>query len=197
MKTIVILAATALVAVGCNQRDSKVGDTSRRDQIEQSKDAQQAALNEKKESIENSADRAQREVSAQAKAEKQRIEAEADARQAQVDAQKREIAAEARADKADLAANQRIDEAAGAFNEKNYTGKTEGDRSLAEKIRDSFKNTFGADKSDSAKNVKVMSLNGKVTLTGTVSTQAQKDNMEEQVKKVPGVTSVDNQLEVK
>ena len=48
-----------------------------------------------------------------------------------------------------------------------------------------------------AKNVKVITANGKVTLRGPVDSEEEKRSIEEKVRSVSGVTSVDNQLEVK
>ena len=48
-----------------------------------------------------------------------------------------------------------------------------------------------------AKNVKVITANGKVTLRGPVDTEDEKRMIEEKVRAVSGVTSVDSQLEVK
>jgi osmotically-inducible protein OsmY len=54
-------------------------------------------------------------------------------------------------------------------------------------------NTLSTD----AQNCKIVVQNGAVTLQGRVKTQAEKDMIESRAKAVPGVTSVDNQLEVK
>jgi hyperosmotically inducible protein len=50
--------------------------------------------------------------------------------------------------------------------------------------------------STSAKNCKVITLNGVVTLRGPVATQAEKDAIGAKAKAIAGVTRVDNQLEV-
>lgn len=47
-----------------------------------------------------------------------------------------------------------------------------------------------------AKNVKVIAANGKVTLRGPVDTEEEKKTIEEKVRAVSGVASIDNQLEV-
>ena len=203
MKKIVILAAASLAFVGCNKRDAQMNDTAsaQKDQIEQSKDAQKDALNQEKKNIEQSADAAQRQLGAQAKAEKQRIEAQADAQQAQIDAQKKQVEALAKAEKAEVTADQKINEAAGAANNKSLElsvkGSTDADRTLSEKIHDSFVSTLGADDSAAVKNITVTANDGKVTLKGTVKSEGEKKNLETQARKIAGVTSVDNQLEVK
>lgn len=50
--------------------------------------------------------------------------------------------------------------------------------------------------STNAKNVKIVTQAGIVTLRGVVDSQAEKDAIEAKAKAVAGVTSVDNQLEV-
>lgn len=50
--------------------------------------------------------------------------------------------------------------------------------------------------SEAMQNITVSANNGVVTLRGTVDTQAQKDALEEKARAVPGVTQVDNQIEV-
>jgi osmotically-inducible protein OsmY len=52
------------------------------------------------------------------------------------------------------------------------------------------------DLSAEAKNVTVTALDGKVTLRGNVSSEAERSRVEAIAKTVPGTTSVDNQLEV-
>ncbi|MEO7300456.1 MAG: BON domain-containing protein [Verrucomicrobiota bacterium] len=213
MKTIVILAAASLAFVGCNKQDSTMGDSARteKDQIEQSKDAQKAALNDQKKSIEQVADQAQDQLSAQAKADKAQIEAQADAQKAQIDAEKKQIDAQAAAAKADVSAQAKINEAAGATTDRtvsinaNTTDRTIGvsanatdtDKMLTQQIRQSFTTTLGKDNPTAVQNIMVTAKDGKVTLKGSVKTDAEKKNLEAQVKAMPGVTSIDNQLEVK
>ncbi len=48
-----------------------------------------------------------------------------------------------------------------------------------------------------AKNVKIITQGGKVTLRGPVKRDAEKSSIEAKAKAVSGVTSVDDQLEVK
>jgi osmotically-inducible protein OsmY len=48
-----------------------------------------------------------------------------------------------------------------------------------------------------AKNVKIITVAGKVTLRGPVKTDAERTNIEAKAKAALGVTEVDNQLEVK
>ncbi|MEO6035424.1 MAG: BON domain-containing protein [Verrucomicrobiota bacterium] len=208
MKKIVILAAASLAFVGCNRRDAEVSGSAHaeRDQIEQSKEAQKDALNGQKKDIEQTADAAQRQVGAQAKAEKQRIEAQADAQQAQIDAEKKQIDAQAKVQKSEVTAETRINEAAGAANRSvdvsvktspTLRVSTDLNAGLTQKIQDSFASTLGADDAAAAKAITVTAEDGKVTLKGTVKSEGEKKNLETQARKIAGVTSVDNQLEVK
>ena len=91
-----------------------------------------------------------------------------------------------------------------AINERDRDGKTltppdqqenETDLALTQKIRQAIIDDDNL--SMSADNVKIISQNGKVTLRGPVKDQAEKANIEAKAKAVAGVTSVDNQLEVK
>jgi hyperosmotically inducible protein len=48
-----------------------------------------------------------------------------------------------------------------------------------------------------AKNIKIITAGGKVTLRGPVKSSAEEQQIVEKVKATPGVTSVENQLEIK
>jgi len=74
-------------------------------------------------------------------------------------------------------------------------GSSESDRTLTQQIRREIQkeDTF----STNAKNVKVITVNGAVTLRGVVNSQQEKDQLEAKAKQVAGVTRVDNQLEVR
>jgi len=51
--------------------------------------------------------------------------------------------------------------------------------------------------STSAKNIKIITANGKVTLRGPVKSAAEQQQILDKIKAIPGVSSVDNQLEIK
>jgi hyperosmotically inducible protein len=74
-------------------------------------------------------------------------------------------------------------------------GESATDRAATQQIRKALM----ADDSLSftAKNVKIITLNGKVTLRGSVNSARERTTIEAAAKKASGVTSVDNQLEVK
>jgi sporulation protein YlmC with PRC-barrel domain len=74
-------------------------------------------------------------------------------------------------------------------------GSSDSDRQVTQQIRQAL----NKDESFStyAKNVKIITQDGTVTLRGVVKTQAEKDMVESKAKQVAGVTRIDNQLEVK
>ncbi|HEV8112339.1 MAG TPA: BON domain-containing protein [Planctomycetota bacterium] len=69
------------------------------------------------------------------------------------------------------------------------------DRALTQAVRQSLMED--ASLSLNAKNVKVVSRDGKVTLRGVVESQAEKASIESKVKALAGVAECDDQLEVK
>ena len=73
-------------------------------------------------------------------------------------------------------------------------GGSEVDRNLTATIRRSL--TSNDQLSTTAKNIKIITVDGKVTLRGPVNTEAEKAAIESAVKQA-GVVEVDNQLEVK
>ena len=75
-------------------------------------------------------------------------------------------------------------------------GNSPADRELTQKIRQAV--VSGANNySMAAKNVKIITTDGKVTLRGTVNTDAEKSGIEALAKTLAGDGKVDNQLEVK
>jgi hyperosmotically inducible periplasmic protein len=74
-------------------------------------------------------------------------------------------------------------------------GNNEADLKITQQIRQAVM----ADDSLSftAKNVKIITMNGKVTLRGPVKTPQERSAIEAAARKVAGATQVDNQLEVK
>ncbi len=73
-------------------------------------------------------------------------------------------------------------------------GGTEADRELTRRIRRAI--TSNDQLSTDAKNIKIITTNGKVTLRGPVKDQQEQKTIESVVQQM-GVTSLDNQLEVK
>ena len=74
-------------------------------------------------------------------------------------------------------------------------GENQSDRDATQFIR---KAVMGDDSlSFTAKNVKIITVGGKVTLRGPVNSTRERSAIEAAAKRAPGVTSVDNQLEVK
>jgi osmotically-inducible protein OsmY len=77
-------------------------------------------------------------------------------------------------------------------------GSSQSDREITQAIRKSIVIEPGNDEhSLSAKNIKIITMNGAVTLRGVVKTDQERIDLEVRARQVSGVTKVDNQLEVK
>ena len=206
MKMPLILATAALMAVGCNQQRQAANDQSR----------------DQKDSIQKSAREAKAEIEKEARAKKEMLDAEVKSAQAKLDAEK----ARAKAESVDAqpkvdAAAQRIREAAGTVGEKPQvetgaaksqqtpaatatptpakpaeTAATESDQQLADQVRTAVQGGV-AEATDASKDVQVSAAGGVVTLKGTVKNEEEKSRIDSAAKAVPGVTKVENQLEVK
>ena len=72
--------------------------------------------------------------------------------------------------------------------------ENEADRTITQNIRRAV--TADGSLSTNAKNVKIITNNGTVTLRGPVKSEKEKAEIEAKAKQVAGVRSVDNQLEV-
>ena len=73
-------------------------------------------------------------------------------------------------------------------------GKSEADRTITQQIR---KAVVGDDNlSTNAHNIKIITVDGAVTLRGPVKTAKEKETVEALAQKATGVKTVDNQLEV-
>jgi hyperosmotically inducible periplasmic protein len=72
--------------------------------------------------------------------------------------------------------------------------ENEADRTITQNIRKAL--TADDSLSTNAKNVKIISNDGVVTLRGPVNSQKEKADIEAKAKQVAGVRNVDNQLEV-
>jgi osmotically-inducible protein OsmY len=73
--------------------------------------------------------------------------------------------------------------------------EAEGDRAISLEVQRKLNEK--ATLSAAAKNVRITTVNGVVTLRGTVENNDEKAQVEELVKSLRGVTKVDNQLEIK
>jgi len=74
-------------------------------------------------------------------------------------------------------------------------GGSEGDRKITQQIRQAVMKDGSL--SFTAKNVKIITINGKVTLRGPVNTAAERSAIEAAAKSAAGVSQVDNQLDIK
>jgi hyperosmotically inducible periplasmic protein len=72
--------------------------------------------------------------------------------------------------------------------------ESEADRAITADVRRTITNDDTM--STSARNIKIITSNGVVTLRGPVASQAEKDVIEAKARTAKGVTQVDNQLEV-
>ena len=72
--------------------------------------------------------------------------------------------------------------------------ESEGDRTITQNIRQAI--TADDSLSTNAKNVKIVTNDGTVTLRGPVKNEKEKAQIEAKAKQVAGVKRVDNQLEV-
>ena len=210
-KTLIVFAAAALAIVGCKQRTDNVSESAgaEKDRVENQSDAQKEAINQQKKQISEEAGAQKKAIEAQADAQKAQLDAEkkqieaqekaakaeaeakkeeakaqAKAQEAQTEAQKDQAEAQAKADKAQAEAQSGVNEAAGATTDK--------DRDLETRLRTSL---FG-DKASTDQDIKITVRDGKVTLSGKVKSEQEKQDWEQKAKSTTGVTSVDNQLKV-
>jgi hyperosmotically inducible protein len=74
-------------------------------------------------------------------------------------------------------------------------GNSDTDREITRKIRRAL--TKSDELSTTAKNIKIITVNGKVTLRGPVTSEQEQQAIATAVQGIAGVTALDNQLEVK
>lgn len=72
--------------------------------------------------------------------------------------------------------------------------ESEGDRTISQNIRQSI--TADDSLSTNGKNVKIITVDGVVTLRGPVKSEAEKTNIVAKAQQIAGVKSVENQLEI-
>lgn len=72
--------------------------------------------------------------------------------------------------------------------------ENEADRTTTQKVRQALMEDDSL--STNAKNVKIMTINGVVTLRGPVNNEREKNEIAKKAKAVNGVKNVDNQLEI-
>jgi osmotically-inducible protein OsmY len=214
MKTpfILTVAAAAMLAVGCDRQKQAINDRS---------------IDSERDNIKKTAREAKSEVDKQAKAQKDMLDAEAKSAQAKLDAEKARTKAESIPDpqpKVDAAA-QNIRDAAGAVGARIQTEtgternpaitttpsvaptpptttaaatSTANDsvQKLIDQVRIAAFGTAEAN-ADNAQAIQVSAHGGTITLKGSVKSQEEKTRIETAAKAVPGVSKVENELEVK
>ena len=72
--------------------------------------------------------------------------------------------------------------------------ESEADRTITQKIRQAIMSD--GDLSTNAKNIKIITIKGIVTLRGPVASSQEKDAIARKVNDIQGIVNVDNQLEV-
>lgn len=72
--------------------------------------------------------------------------------------------------------------------------ESEADRTITQKIRQAIVDDNSL--STNAKNVKIITVNGVVTLRGPVNTDKERNDIAQKIRAISGVKNVDNQLEV-
>ena len=72
--------------------------------------------------------------------------------------------------------------------------ESEGDRNISQKIRQAI--VADDSLSTNAKNVKIITVDGVVTLRGPVKSDAEKKNIDAKARQIAGVKNVENQLEI-
>jgi osmotically-inducible protein OsmY len=212
MKTPMIMAAVALIAVGCDRPQTTA-------------DADNRSVDQTKDTIQESAREAKNTIEKEAESKKEMIEAEAKSAQAQIEADKARLksaGAEGSA-KVDAAADNIRNAGAAGVGTQTEVGTSPGtvpppvpaepvittptpaptpnlstatdDQKLTEQVR-TIVAPAGTD-ANAAQAVQVTAAGGVVTLKGTVKSEAEKTRIETATKAVAGVTKVENQIEVK
>ena len=72
--------------------------------------------------------------------------------------------------------------------------ESEADRTLTQRVRQAV--VADASLSTNAHNIKIITLNGVVTLRGPVNSTAEKTNIDAKAQQIAGATKVNNQLEI-
>jgi hyperosmotically inducible periplasmic protein len=189
MKKSSVLFAVAILAAGCDQQKQASNNT---------------ATTPEKNEIRQSAREAKSEVDKQARAQKEMLDSEAKAAQAKIDAEKARTKAESTEAQTKVdTASQSIRDAAGTAGAKVQTevgaakSATDSDQKLADQVRTAVNGGTAEATTDASKNIQVSASGGTVTIKGTVKSDTEKSRIETAAKAVPGVTKVENQLEVK
>jgi len=102
----------------------------------------------------------------------------------------------------DTAANKDADNTGKNVRDRSDTALTPGDQGNSDSDREITRNirralTKNSELSTTAKNIKIITVNGKVTLRGPVTSEQEQQAIATAAQSVAGVTALDNQLEVK
>ena len=182
-KTVVVSSVCFLMAA-CSQQSGTPGSGTA------AQNETGTSVEQQKNNIENAADQAQKQVKEAASAQKDKIEAEAKAAKAKIEAEQAEAKAQVQSKEKDLQqASDKIKESVGSAQSAIQGSLSQNNPAqLLDEVKAETKND---------PNVQVSVDGSKVTLNGSVDTQAEKDSLEQRIKKINGVQNVDNNLEVK
>jgi osmotically-inducible protein OsmY len=207
-QTAAVLAAAALTFAGCKQQNQ---------QGSRSEGQGGPSAKSEQDTIRDSARDAKKQISEQAKAQKEQVEAEAKAGQARIDAEKARMKAETNnAQQAVQQSTEKIRDAAGSASSKvqgesgsvtasstdaaaspNGAKPSSNPATTDQSLTDAVKQALGLTTATTTtgQKVQVAVSNGTVTLSGTVSSEQEKSDMEKKARAIPGVTQVENQLQ--
>ena len=214
MKNTIVLMAAAILAVGCDQQRQANNNTStspEKDQIRQSARDAKSEVDKQARAEKEMLDKEAKAAQAKIDAETARAKAAATDAQSKVDTASQNIrdAAGAGSAKAQSEvgagtstapatpppAEQAAPVTANPATSANAAG--DADQKLADQVRTALNGGTAEATADASKNVQVSASSGTVTLKGTVTSDAQKTQIETAAKAVSGVSKVVNQLEVK
>jgi osmotically-inducible protein OsmY len=218
MKRSMILVAATILAVGCDQQRQASNDTT----TSSDKSTIRQSARDAKSAVDKEA-RAQKEMlDKEAKAAQAQIDAEkARAKAAGTDAEQKVDAASQNIREAAGSASTKVQSEVGAAKSDTVapptapanpsttspaipvpttptTATADADQRLVDQVKAALTGGAGAEATaDNTKNIQVSASGGTVTLKGAVKDEEEKSRLEAAAKAVPGVTRVDNQLQVK
>jgi osmotically-inducible protein OsmY len=146
------------------------------------------------EQIDAAEEEAKRQISERADAEEERVEAQADNARARLELQQAESEAQQKNEATNIETQtKKIDDSVAA-GQKQVQDAMHSDQQLTQQIKQNLGLTDP--NSPRAKQIQVEVLHGKLTLRGTVANEQEKNDIENQVRNIPGINEVDNELEV-
>jgi osmotically-inducible protein OsmY len=216
MKNTITIMAAAILAVGCDQQQRQASNdtstSSDKSTIRQSAREAKSAVDQQARAEKEMLDKEAKAAQAKIDAEKARVKAQTTDAQAKVNEASQNIqdAAGAASTKAQTEVGAAKSEAIPPATPTPANPPTatippatsantanEADQKLTSDVRLAVTGANAEVNADAAKAIQVSVSAGTVTLKGNVKTEAEKSQAETAAKAVPGVTKVDNQLQVK